>query len=824
MLLNCLSPKLLRGAFTVLLAFTGMIALAQSDLRAPAYPLITHNPNFSIWSMGNELNTSPTKHWTETNHDLLGLIRVDGAVYRFMGVEPTLYRTVLPAADESDRPVAYTFSDPGAEWTTADYDDSDWQRGPPPFSEDTKLAATPWTTDNLWYRNTFDLEDTGLDNLLLKLRHDDNVTVYLNGIEIAAINGWQHSYKYLPVPTEAANSLRSTGNVLAIHIRNTAGGQYLDAGLVQKVSLPEQKRITTAEQTDLTLTANQTTYTFACGGVELRATFTSPLLIEDLTLYARPISYLDLTVEPTDGRAHEVSVYVGASGDIARNMPGQELSFSGGGAQEISYLRTGTTEQPVLEKRGDDLRIDWGYFYLATDNDRTELDVTPTEASWSAFVREEEPEDISNIGQNFVLGAVTDLGEVTEAASLTLALGYDEVASVNYFGQQLEPYYKQEQPDFVQLLATALEEHEGIIERVTAFDRQLYADALDAGGEQYADLCVLAYRQAVAAHTLVESPDGELLFLSKENNSNGSINTVDVTYPSAPLFLLYNPDLLKGMLNGIFYYSESGKWTKPFPAHDLGTYPIATGQTYGEDMPVEEAGNMIILTAAIADREGNADYAKEHWDVLTTWAEFLRESGFDPANQLSTDDFSGHLARNANLSVKAIMGLASYGKLAGMLGDKKTEQDYTQTAREMARKWTDLADDGDHYTLAFGQPSTWSQKYNLVWDDLLDLHVFPEGVAEKEIAYYLDQQNDYGLPLDSRETYTKSDWILWTATIADDQEDFTALMEPVWSFANTTPNRVPLTDWHDTVDARRIGFKARSVVGGYFIKLLKEKY
>jgi len=792
--------------------------------RAPAYPLINHNTYFSIWSFGDQLNTAPTKHWTGKDQSMIGLIKVDNAVYRFMGKESPVYRTILPAADETNWQCKFTEAAPAGDWQEINYNDAGWKTGTAPFANDAQQAKTLWTSNDLWVRRKFTVSDLDINKLILKLYHDDNIEVYLNGSKIYDFTGWTSDFKLIPLKDKFKNKLKAGDNVLAVHIANTAGGAWLDFGLLDELK-PAVNNVLLAKQKSVVINATQTIYDFACVGVDLKVTFTSPLLMSDLDIFSRPVSYISYAVKSTDGRNHNVKVLFNASTVIAANNAAQPVRVARYAAAGLSIFKAGTFAQPILKKKGDDLRIDWGYMYVAAPNSNDVLQYTTNLGqSTSTFVEGKVVADYKPEAQQ-ALNTVLNFGNIGAAPKEKFVeLGYDDLYSVQYFNQNLKPWWKSNGATIEKELSQAAVDYASVMKKCDAFNRTMYAACLKAGGKKYADLCVLAYRQSISAHQLVKSPKGEILFLSKENFSNGSINTVDVTYPSAPLYLIYNPHLLEGMLNGIFQYCESNSWTNNFAAHDLGTYPLANGQTYGENMPVEESGNMIILTAAIAKAEGDAAFAKKHWNTLTKWAAYLSVNGFDPGNQLCTDDFAGHLARNANLSVKAIVALGAYADLAAKLGKKSVASQYKALAASMAAKWQTLAQAGDHYSLVFGSKDSWSQKYNLAWDKVLGLHLFPPAVYKTEISYYLTKQNEFGLPLDSRKTYTKSDWILWTATLADNQKDFQAFINPVYKYATETPTRVPLSDWHETTDGKMVGFQARSVVGGYFMKVLADKW
>jgi len=366
----------------------------------------------------------------------------------------------------------------------------------------------------------------------------------------------------------------------------------------------------------------------------------------------------------------------------------------------------------------------------------------------------------------------------------------------------------------------------------------------------------MSYRQTVAAHKLICDEEGNFIFLSKENDSNGCIGTVDVSYPSVPLFLLYNTEYVKGMLRPIFRFAGCDVWEEDFAPHDVGRYPYAWGQVYaakrkhlgklypktagrvrppfysypaGNDvydityqMPVEECGNMLIMMAIVCMLDGNAQFAELYRDTLEKWVEYLIIYGADPGEQLCTDDFAGHLAHNTNLSVKAIVGIEAYAMLLGQMGDMEGQTKYHKIAKEMAADWEKRASAGDHFMLAFGQPDTWSMKYNLVWDLIFGSDLFSKEVYEKELAWYVDKINTYGTPLDSRETYTKSDWICWCAAMAEEKEQAEALIKPVAAYLENTKTRVPFGDWYDTLSGKYQHFIARSVQGGIYMPILKK--
>ena len=802
----------------------------QTDLRVPSVPLVVNDPYFSIWSPYDALNEGMTRHWTNDEKPLQGWLRVDGVTYCFMGADRDVFKTVAPMADEGGWQARYTREVQQEGWQKPGFDDASWREGRAAFgSPDLSFVRTRWSEENsdLYVRRTIDLSAADLqEELVLIYSHDDVFELFVNGTKVADTGEtWREGIR-LPLNDELKKLLHPGKNVIASHCHNTTGGAYTDFGLYSRVKT-DNGGVRLAVQKSIDVLATNTYYTFVCGPVELDLVFTAPMLMDDYDLLSAPVNYISYQVRSTDGREHDAQLLLTASPLLAVNKATQATLTTVEEHRGVSYLKTGTIEQPILAKTGDGICIDWGYLYLPNING--DVAITHDELLRKTFtttgrlpegerrVAASKPEEMPTLAYRH------DFGRVTQASSYAL-IGYDEIEDIEYFYKRYKGYWAHEGAvsifDMVQRMN---HEYSGIMKRCRQLDKMIYDDALAAGNKQYAEVLSASYRHVIAAHKLFRDDEGNLLFFSKENNSNGCVNTVDLTYPEAPLFLCYNPELQKAMMTSIFEYSYSGRWTKPFAAHDLGQYPKANGQVYGGDMPLEEAGNMITLAAMLSLIDGNTGYVDKYWDIITTWANYLSDNGQDPTNQLCTDDFAGHWAHNTNLSVKAIMGVAGYALMAQMKGLDDVYNKYMNRAREMAVQWEQDAREGDHYRLAFDRKDTWSQKYNMVWDKLWGLNLFPNGAMEREVKYYLTKQNRYGLPLDIRRDYTKSDWIMWTAAMSKDKKTFVKFVEPLYNYMNETESRVPTSDWYDTKTALMVGFKARSVIAGHWMRVLAEK-
>jgi len=335
--------------------------------------------------------------------------------------------------------------------------------------------------------------------------------------------------------------------------------------------------------------------------------------------------------------------------------------------------------------------------------------------------------------------------------------------------------------------------------------------------------------------------------LSKENDSNGCIGTVDVSYPSIPILLKYCPELVNALCRPVLEFASMPVWDRDFAPHDVGRYPYATGQVYGYtgalacgdvvpplylypagaglyddryQMPVEECGNMLIMLEAAASFGAGDVLARRYAPLLEGWVRYLDRYGDDPGEQLCTDDFAGHLAHNANLAAKAMVGVACYARLLRRFGQEASAARWESRAHEMARHWLERC--GAHPTPLTLDGEGYSMKYNLVWDLALGLGLLPEAFYQEETRSYLDKLNRYGMPLDSRADYTKSDWLSWCAAMARDGATRRALLAPLALYLRETKTRVPFSDWYDTRTGDYVEFIARSVQGGLFMPMLVE--
>jgi hypothetical protein len=593
------------------------------------------------------------------------------------------------------------------------------------------------------------------------------------------------------------------------------------------------------------MTPTKTQYVLGAGGVAITLDFLSPVEIDDLQKQSAPIGYLTLSAESSDGQSHAVSVYIDISGEWANGDSTQEVQWAResvphtGGTLTVQSI---TSSSPLVLSENSDY-VQWGTAFVAADapnmttaigSDVSLRTMAATRGTLDGSIDSTMPRAINTNWP--VLGFAFDLGSIGAMSSspVTLEVGLVREPAVSYQATSVPPLWESYWTTWQSMAADSYDDAAGASVRGQALDGRIVGDARAAEGDHYAALCTLALRQAFGGTELVGTAAQPWMFL-KEISSDGNISTVDVVYPASPVFLYTNPYLLKLLLDPLLAYAESGLWPQVFSEHDIGaSYPNAAGHNDGggENMPVEESANMLLMMAAYAQRATPANgqaYAKAHYRVATQWASFLATNGLDPtgANNPTTDDFCTQEDHNANLGLKAVLGVGAMGVLANIAGNTADAASYSSQAKSLMTQWVTKATDstGTHTLFAYDQPGTWGLKYNAFYDKELKMNLVPASVLALDATYYATQAVGYGVPLDSRfvdntagctQGASKSDWQVWMASAIDDPSLTTAFIDGVYDFATTSNARVPFSDYYNAQSGQQIAFQARPVQGGMF--------
>jgi hypothetical protein len=588
-----------------------------------------------------------------------------------------------------------------------------------------------------------------------------------------------------------------------------------------------------------------TKYVFEDKKISLEVTFTSPAFLDKPALASRPTMYISFEVKSLDGQKHSIQILMDFSEKLTyegskKITKGGILPFPDG---KIGYL--GRFLQKNLSEAGDYKEIDWGWLYLGG---KSRILMSSASAA-QKYCREECIAEAKNPRK--VLISEKE-GEVDKDNPLSyfIVVGYDDNYSINYFGEFKRGYWKTAYSDIVNAIKESVADYQEVMTACAAEEDRFESETDALYGEAYTEILIASYRQTLAANKIILDKDSPIM-ISKECGSNGCAGTVDVAYPSCPVFLLKNPMLVKAMLVPVFKFARMHVWRFHFAPHDVGIYPFVMGQVYGVppsyvlknrfnytkryifnyynrqlykpefQMPVEECGNMLIMSAAYFNESGDFRFIRENADLLSKWADYLVKQGIELENQLSTDDFGGHLSHNVNLAIKSIIAVALWGKLLEIIqpGGGKI---YADTAKSYAKELELRTDVGDHTTLVIEDRESWSLKYNLVWDKIFRLNLFSEGLYQRETAFYKKRLNKFGVPLDSRKSYTKSDWLIWVSLLDETKDALRLYSEAIAGMLKETPSAVPFTDWYDTISGECMGFRHRSVQGALWLPLYAE--
>jgi hypothetical protein len=199
--------------------------------------------------IGRGLSAAVYTQTTDVEVEVNGLLTYDREVLKLDPAEtaawhkmlfgpPPEFRELVPTSEKQPQTWQFTTTKPEDGWEKPDFDASGWSSGPGGFGTKGTPGAvigTVWNTADIWVRRSFELKELPKGEVMLRLHHDEDAEVYVNGVLAARVRGYITDYTEVPLNEAGRKALKAGANVIAIHCHQTGGGQYIDAGLVEVI-------------------------------------------------------------------------------------------------------------------------------------------------------------------------------------------------------------------------------------------------------------------------------------------------------------------------------------------------------------------------------------------------------------------------------------------------------------------------------------------------------------------------------------------------------------------------------------------------------------
>ncbi|KAJ5599055.1 hypothetical protein N7450_000122 [Penicillium hetheringtonii] len=575
-------------------------------------------------------------------------------------------------------------------------------------------------------------------------------------------------------------------------------------------------------------TSTHSIFDLTAGSVRFTLDFFSPVTPSNYLRQSLPFSYLNVQVFGSYGS--DIQVYSDIDGRWTgredRSVLDYEIHDDGFAIHSLSV------EDAAKYTEASDMAL-WGKAILAsrpTESSSLSALTGDPKSVRSRFAREG---DLSE--QEFawtydsVAALAHDLGTVYGESSINFAVGYEREAAINYLGEEYTGFYRAEYPTTHQAVAHFFDDYKAALKESLELDQELAAFATATAGPKYADIVALSTRQAYGGIDLTIPNDSldteDVLAFIKELSSDGNVNTIDVIMPAFPVYWVLDPDWIRLMLEPVMRYLDADRWHLPYTIHDLGThYPHAIGHDdqEAEPMPIEECGNLLILALSYARATGDTDWTDQYLKIFQKYADYLVDNSIDIANQLSSNDAAGPLSNETNLAIKAAVGIKAFGELSRIDQYSRIGEEHASLLFEESLG-TD--EEQTHFVLQYpDHPESWKTPYNLYPDVLLGLNTFSEDAIRVNSEFYSTVRGKYGVALDNRQDWAKSDWNMWLAATfeTNTRNEF---VDDLWAYMTNGKHNWPFSDRyitdsvHGNVPGTPILCRARPTVGGHFALL-----